>query len=54
MQMPVINKVFSLCTKGKISQPCARSLVLDGSEAWAVKEGDFTKLERNYMLVMDV
>ena len=39
--------LFSLFTKGKLFQVCVRSVVLYGSDTWAVKE---VNLERNDMM----
>ena len=35
--------------KGRVFEACVRSVVLYGSETWAVKEEDLTRLERNDM-----
>ena len=41
------SRVFSLKMKGRVFEACVRSVVLYGSETWAVKEEDLTRLHRN-------
>jgi len=48
--LPVLTgRGFSLQAKGRMYQACVRSVMLYGSETWAVKECDLQRLERNDM-----
>ena len=49
-RLPLLtSKVFSLRMKRWVFEVCIRSVVFYGSETWAVKEEDLTRLERNDM-----
>jgi len=43
------SRVFSLHMMGRVFEAYVRSVVLYGSETWAVKEEDLTRLEKNDM-----
>lgn len=43
------SRVLSLLAKGRLYEACVRSVMLYGSETWAVKEEDLVRLERNDM-----
>lgn len=48
--LPVLTcRGFSLRSKGRVYQACVRSVMLYGSETWALKESDLQRLERNDM-----
>ncbi|XP_057314216.1 uncharacterized protein LOC130655471 [Hydractinia symbiolongicarpus] len=43
------SRVLSIEVKGKLYEACVRSVMLYGSETWAVKQEDLDRLERNDM-----
>ena len=43
------SRVLSLQVRGRLYEACVRSVMLYGSEIWAVKEEDLDRLERNDM-----
>ncbi len=43
------SRVFSHHMKGRIFEACVRSVMLYGSETWAVKTDDLTRMDRNDM-----
>ena len=44
--LPVLTcRSFSLRLKGRVYQACVRSIMLYGSETWAMKEADLLMLE---------
>ncbi|XP_057298477.1 uncharacterized protein LOC130629336 [Hydractinia symbiolongicarpus] len=43
------SRVLSIEVKGRLYEACVRSVMLHGSETWAVKQEDLDRLERNDM-----
>ena len=43
------SRVLSLQVRGRLYEACVRSVMLYGSETWAVKEEDLDRLDRNDM-----
>ncbi|XP_057304317.1 uncharacterized protein LOC130641512 isoform X1 [Hydractinia symbiolongicarpus] len=43
------SRVLSIEVKGRLYEACVRSVMLYGSETWAVKQEDLDRLERNDM-----
>ncbi|XP_057314191.1 uncharacterized protein LOC130655450 [Hydractinia symbiolongicarpus] len=48
------SRVLSIEVKGRLYEACVRSVMLYGSETWAVKQEDLDRLERNDMRMVSL